>query len=167
MLEQRDVLSMIDRMWFQLGCEVALPEPVESYMAPKGPLPAEYVDKRRHRRFHFRQKAILTRDGVHSAVYTKNIARRGIAFLAAQQLLPLEEVSLAMPTGDRVRLVVRRCRRLQEKCYECGAEIVSVSHELDRQLVGLIAALAAEAPDEALAATGSPSAMQRNAPAIA
>jgi hypothetical protein len=147
MLEDRDVQALLDQLWLQLGCEVALPEPVESFMAPKGPLPMEYVDKRRHRRFHFRQKAILTRNGRHSAVYTKNIARRGLGFLTSQQLFPLEEFSLALPTGDRVRLKLRRCRRVQENCYECGAEIVEVSHELDRQLLGLIATLATEMSD--------------------
>ena len=116
-------------------------------MSPKGPLPVEYVDKRRHRRFHYRQKAILTHNGRHAAVYTKDIARRGLCFLHSQQLLPLEEVSLSLPTGDRVRLVVRRCRRKQDNCFECGAEIHEVTHELDRQLLGLIVVLASEVSD--------------------
>ncbi len=111
-MEKPDFAAVLDTLWLQLGCEVVLPEPVDAFLSPKGPLPLEYVDKRRHRRFHYRQKAILTRNGRHAAVYTKNIARRGLSFLHSQQLLPLEEVSLSLPTGDRVRLIVRRCRRI-------------------------------------------------------
>jgi hypothetical protein len=147
-LEKRDYSTLLDKLWHRLGCEVVLSEPVEVFLSPKGPLPMEYADKRRHRRFHYRQKAILTRNGNHAAVYTKNIARRGLCFLHSEQLLPLEEVALSLPTGDRVRLIVRRCRRQQENCFECGAEIHEISHELDRQLLGLITALAREVSRE-------------------
>jgi hypothetical protein len=134
-LAKPDYTAVLDELWLQLGCEVVLPEPLEAFLSPKGPLPAEFVDQRRYRRFHYRLKAILTRNGRHAAVYTKNIARGGLCFLHCEQLFPLEEVSLFLPTGDKVRLIVRRCRRQRENCFECGADIHEITHGLDQHLL--------------------------------
>jgi hypothetical protein len=155
-LEAADFALTLESLWFQLGCQVRLPEPIEQFLAPRGPLPTEYVDRRRHRRFDYRQRAILTRQGQHAAVYTKNISRGGVSFLHAEQLYPREEVALALPFGCRVRLTIRRCRRQQAYCFECGAEICEASQEWDRGLQGLLCSSANELADPALGRTETP-----------
>jgi hypothetical protein len=66
----------------------------------------------------------MERRGELSCVYTKDLSRAGIVLLHAEQIFPCEYISVHLASGRTLRAEVRRCRRLQRYCYECGARIV-------------------------------------------
>ena len=121
MLEQRTPEQCVELIWERLGCRVALPEETSDFFARRGRLRSAFAERRRFQRFHFPQKAILERGGKYEAIYTKNLSRTGLMFLYAEQLFPCEEVRVFTSSGLCLPLVLCRCLRLQERCYECGA----------------------------------------------
>ena len=124
MLDESDSGNVIDEAWMELGCRVNLGEDAVEFFRYSGPLPTQFSDRRRHRRVHFRNRAILEYGGSRFAVYTKDLSRSGIAFLHAEQLYPGDQLRLILARGPVVPLVVRRCLRVRERCYECGGEIL-------------------------------------------
>jgi hypothetical protein len=88
----------------------------------RGPLPGAYEDRRRHPRFHFWRRAVVTRGEQLYATFTLNVSKSGLRVLSPEQMFPCERVSLALETGETFPVIIRRCRRLGEGCYECGAE---------------------------------------------
>ena len=114
----------IDNAWSELGCRVALPEDLVEFMEKEGPVQAEFFDRRQFRRFYYRRRIVMERQGELSCVYTKDISRCGVVLLHADQIFPCEEVRIFLPNSMTVRAEIRRCRRLQETCFECGAQII-------------------------------------------
>lgn len=125
MLEEDDSRKLIEALWEQLGCAVDLAEDDAVYFAAQGFLPAAYTDKRRFRRIHFRDRAVLEHDNAHYAVYTKDICRSGVAFLHAHQLFPGDRVRLFLASGLVLSLVIRRSIQIRDQCFECGGELVA------------------------------------------
>ena len=119
MLGERVTREIIDQLWDSLGCKIALPKGEEEYLREKESTPAVYLERRRFHRFNFRQRAIMEKDGVPFAIYTKDISREPLGFLHAEQLFPCECVTVCLRNGRRLPLEIVRCRRLAEHCYEC------------------------------------------------
>jgi len=117
---------MVEQVWDQLGCRVALPDDLAPYFEKEGPIQAEFYDRRQFRRFYFRRKAVVERKGELCCVYTKDVSRSGIVLLHAEQIFPCEHVRVFLSNGMVLQVEVRRCRRLRERCYECGARITDV-----------------------------------------
>jgi hypothetical protein len=114
----------IDNAWSELGCRVALPEDLVEFMDKEGPVQAEFFDRRQFRRFYYRHRIVMERRGELFCVYTKDISRCGVVLLHAEQIFPCEEVRIFLPNSMTLLTEIRRCRRLQETCYECGAQII-------------------------------------------
>lgn len=95
------------------------------------PLPTCVDDHRHFVRFHFRVEAEIetiatlpsvAREARRHTVFTKDVSREGIAFYHGVQLFPFELIKLSLP-GTEPRLVrVRRCHRVQDHCFEIGAQ---------------------------------------------
>ena len=123
MSEQSDVQQLI----LNLPCRVRLPEDPETYFARRGPLASQYDEQRRFPRFHCRTEAALVckqtlpgcpRQERNYRIYVKDISRSSIAFLHFEQLFPRERAEVILPDGGMRSIVITRCRKLQDDCYE-------------------------------------------------
>jgi hypothetical protein len=126
MLARNSVQELVELAWKILGTRVLLRESEDVFLMRQGALPSRSTDRRRHRRYEYRSHAILCRDGKYQAVYTKNLSRSGVMIIAAEQLFPCEEVRLLLPSGDWFSVAARRCRRVQQQCFECGTAILQI-----------------------------------------
>ena len=124
MLGSSNAEPLIDEIWDKLPCNVQLPESWGDSAPPTGPTAAHLDDARRYRRFHLRGKAVLEIDGTYLAIYTKDLSRSGLAFYCERQLFPCQDAGVWLADGPRGAVKITRCRRIQEHCYECGADFV-------------------------------------------
>jgi len=131
MLDQIDVGQMIAQKWDELSSPPALPDEWSQFLCKTGPLPSMQGCRRRVSRFHFRQKAMLQRDGEPYAVCTKDVSREEISFVIGCQLFPCERVKLWLPNGLNSELTVARCLRIAPSCYECGARFALAEGEAE------------------------------------
>jgi hypothetical protein len=122
-----------------IQCDVQLPEAWKDYFQKVGPLPTSLSDHRRAARFQFRRGLVLAWRGGACVVYGKDVSRVGVAFLHSDQLFPGEACSLWVSRQKRLELVVARCRRVNERCYECGANFATEKElEAGRKLAARI-----------------------------
>jgi hypothetical protein len=121
----------IDDAWSELKCRVTLPEGLAEFMDKEGPVQAEFFDRRQFRRFYYRRRVVMERHGEFFCVYTKDISRCGVVLLHAEQIFPCEEVRIFLSNGMTLLAEIRRCHRLQENCYECGAQILDSTSTID------------------------------------
>jgi hypothetical protein len=122
MLELNYDQKLMDDLWDATSAKVELSEPFKrKFMAQQGPVPVFFDNKRTYHRYYLRGKAVLERGKSTLGTYTKDISRQGIAFLAPVALLPKERVRLRVAAKE-LSLEVTRCRRLEAKCFECGAK---------------------------------------------
>jgi hypothetical protein len=125
MLGGSNAEQLIDEVWEKLSCNVQLPESWDDEESPTGPKAAQQGDERRYRRFHLRGRAVLELNGKYFAVFTKDISRSGLAFLCEQQLFPCQKAGVWFASRPRGEIKIARCRRIGERCYECGANFVT------------------------------------------
>ncbi|MCA9235706.1 MAG: PilZ domain-containing protein [Planctomycetales bacterium] len=90
-----------------------------------GAAPASGDSRRKYHRFHLREQAVLRYAAGTFAVYTKDVSRMGMGVMVPEQLFPCDEFELLMPGEQWISLIVRRCRRVQEECYDVGAEFAA------------------------------------------
>ena len=120
---------MIETIWKKNPCRVELPEEWSDFYELVGPTSVEYDDRRRHRRFHARGRAIIEYQSSYYGVLTKDISREGIAFYHEKQLFPAERVTLLLNSGLQTEVSVMRCRRIKKNCYECGVKFMTEVQE--------------------------------------
>jgi len=116
--------ALILRLWEKAPEKTALPPEFDDYFVKSGPLPARQQEQRAFVRHYLRDRAIMKLDGKVYGVYCRDLSRDGVGLLAPRQLLPLEQVRLLLPRGKAVTATVRRCRRVDEKCYEIGLRLL-------------------------------------------
>jgi len=111
-----------------LPCAVRIPAEWGDYLSREGVLPALGNDPRRLARKRFRTKAALeiktslpaiTREASVMAVYTRDISRTSISFLASLQIYPGEVFRLWL-TDRRLHVTAVRCSRVNSECYIVG-----------------------------------------------
>lgn len=124
MLGSSNAEQLIDEIWDKLPCNVQLPESWDDSAPPTGPMATREGDERRYRRFHLQGKAVLEIDGTYLAVCTKDLSRSGLAFYCEQQLFPCQQAGVWLANGPKGAVKITRCRRIRERCYECGADFV-------------------------------------------
>ena len=122
MLEFDNGQKLMHDLWEATTAKVDLPESLRSaYFGAQGPAPLYHDNRRSFHRYYMRGKAVLKRGPSMIGTYTKDVSRQGVAFLSPVPLLPKERVKLRVPTAELL-LEVTRCRRLDPKCFECGAK---------------------------------------------
>jgi hypothetical protein len=108
--------------WEGADQTVQLPESLAtSFFDKRGPMRLHHENNRSYHRYFMRAKALLKRGDLLLGVYTKDVSRQGVGFLSPVELLPLESIELLLPDARALKLVVARCRRLDDSCFECGA----------------------------------------------
>ena len=119
---------MRDAAW-----DIQLPATMERFFRETGTASGIQGDERRTARLIVRTKCLLIpelplpsfpRDSKAEGIYTSDISRQGVGFLASRQFLPEEEVRLILPTFW-LRAIISRARRLGPNCYQIGARLVS------------------------------------------
>jgi hypothetical protein len=112
-------------------CKIVLPPSLENFFQEAGYCESTYYEGRKNSRLRIRCKATLVieasppsieRPEQTAIVFVKDISKRGIAILCHQQLWPEEKLLICFQQRQ-VRASAVRCRRLDECCWECGAEI--------------------------------------------
>lgn len=122
MLEIDHGQKLISELWETTATKVELPESLKvSYFSAHGPGPMFHDNRRTYHRYFMRGKAVLKRGQSNIGALTKDISRQGIAFFSPVPLLPKERVILHMPAAE-LNLEINRCRRVDQKCFECGAK---------------------------------------------
>jgi PilZ domain len=121
MLELDDGQKLMNDLWEVTPSKVELPESMRpAFFAAQGPVPLFYDNRRTYHRYFMRGKAVLKRGSTMIGTFTKDVSRQGVAFLSPVALMPKERVKLRVPAAE-LSLEVTRCRRLDPKCFECGA----------------------------------------------
>jgi PilZ domain len=121
MLELDHDQKLIDDQWEATSARVELSESMRrEFFTAHGVGPILYDNRRSFHRHFMRGKAVLKRGETMLGAYTKDVSRKGVAFLSPVPLLPKERVKLRMPSAE-LSLEVTRCRRLEPACFECGA----------------------------------------------
>jgi PilZ domain len=122
MLEFDHGQKIMNDLWEATASKVELPESLRpAYFAVQGPYPLFHDNRRTFHRYFMRGKAVLKRGNSMIGTFTKDVSRQGVAFLSPVALLPKERVKLRVPAAE-LSLEVTRCRRLDPKCFECGAK---------------------------------------------
>jgi PilZ domain len=127
MLDISHERSLIADVWDTLEQKARLPVDEVEFLALKGPTPRVYENQRSYHRFFLRGKALLKRNQTLLGVFTTDVSRRGIGFLAPVQLLPKEKINMHVPGAKELQLEVARCHRVDDACFECGAKFVLTS----------------------------------------
>ena len=121
MLEFDHGQKIMNDLWDATPSKVELPDAVRpEYFNAQGPAPLFHDNRRTFHRYFMRGKAVLKRGETMIGTYTKDVSRQGVGFLSPVALLPKERVKLRVPATE-LSLEVTRCRRLDPKCFECGA----------------------------------------------
>ena len=122
MLEFDNGQKLMHDLWDATATKVDLPASLRSaYFGAQGPAPLYHDNRRTFHRYYMRGKAVLKRGTSMIGTYTKDVSRQGVGFLSPVALLPKERVKLRVPATE-LSLEVTRCRRLDPKCFECGAK---------------------------------------------
>jgi hypothetical protein len=121
MLDIRDATALSELDWEQLASRAELPCSWQDYAAGAGAVHTKADSTRQYCRVALRSIAIVWADGVAHAVYTKDVSKMGLGFYSPVHLLPRSSVRIWLPGRSPLGLKVTRCRRLDERCFECGA----------------------------------------------
>jgi hypothetical protein len=111
--------------WAALPSQTALPWPTEEFLSGVGEPSLQGASRRQYQRAMLRKHAVITVGPDQHAVFTKDVSRKGFGLLSPLQLFPCDELEIAVADLPMVRLVVRRCRRIAERCYDCGADFAA------------------------------------------
>jgi len=130
MLELHNGQRLLDALWESTSAKVVLPESIATaFFEAHGPERLFYDNRRCYHRFHMRGKAVLKRGRSLLDAYTKDISRLGVGFLSPVPLLPRERVKLRIAAAE-LSVEVMRCRRIDARCFECGAKFVFAAKSL-------------------------------------
>lgn len=116
--------SLTELSWEKTKQTTRLPETYSDFFDRHGPVRPKEGCRRGYLRFYLRGPAIVDHGGVQLGVYTTDASRQGIGFLSPVQLLPKEQCCIRLSNTKGFHIEVVRCRRIDERCYECGATFV-------------------------------------------
>jgi hypothetical protein len=137
MLSGNDATDVVGKLINSFPCRVELPPQLKENFQRKGPMAGVDDERRRFPRIYCRgernraglqyQSSFpkLPRDPSWHNVYLTNISRGGVGFLHSEPLYPCEQMRLLLPTGRTMNIEIIDCRRLHNRCYEIGADIVA------------------------------------------
>jgi hypothetical protein len=133
MLELRDQEQKLVATVGPLKCNLELPKAWKDSFHQTGRLPGEYVDRRRHPRYHFRACAALEYrqtfptlprpQGWHK-IFTNDLSRGGLSFLHSEPLFPRERMRVVLPGKGAKLIEVVWFVRVQDRCFRVGARFV-------------------------------------------
>jgi PilZ domain len=123
-LDQVAEIDVSEQLWNSVPSRAKLPFDAEEFFAARGVAGAHYETRRQFHRMHMRETGILLRGVDRHGIYTKDVSPMGVGFLSPVQVFPCERIRLLLHDQTKLDLELRRCRRIEVDCYECGAVFV-------------------------------------------
>ena len=133
-----DYQTKLEQLLHSMDWNIEIPVEWSDYFTQTGN-PSIYTDDQRHnQRLKIRtcgamwfEKSIPIRPRatLPVGVYTRDFSRHGAGFLSSCEIYPEELVRIVLPTFW-MQLKVTRTRRLNKKCYEVGAVLLT-QHDPD------------------------------------
>jgi len=121
MLDICNAATLTELDWEQLPSRAELPCTWQDYMAAAGAMSTKPDSTRQFCRVALRSIAILWVGEEAHAVYTKDVSKLGLGFYCPVHLLPRTSVRIWIPGRSVLKLNISRCRRMAERCFECGS----------------------------------------------
>lgn len=116
--------SLTAVLWDALERKTRLPARMIDFFESRGPMPIRPDNQRAYHRFYLRGKAFLFWRDACLGVYTVDTSRQGMRFFSPVQLLPKERCRIRLPNAKEFQVLIVRCRRIDERCYDCGAKFI-------------------------------------------
>jgi len=111
---------MTATLWESLPIRATFLHGVEDRLVRNGDNASSGQPRRTTQRVDAHLLAALRADGEWLAGYVRDVSATGLGILSPIQLFPRQRVDVWVPEQQPLRLTIRRCRRLDEKCYSCG-----------------------------------------------
>jgi hypothetical protein len=120
----------------RLPCSVTLPAALEAAFELQGPALSFPGCRRRFPRFRCRGKNSrvaleyrttfpgLPREHAWYAVYISDLGRGGIGLMHGEPLYPKEQLRVVLLDGSVRPIVIVRCTKIDEHCYNIGARFI-------------------------------------------
>ncbi len=124
MLDQVAEIDVSEQLWNAVASRAQLPCDAEEYFSARGVAGALCETRRQYFRMHMRETGILLRGVERHGIYTKDVSPKGVGFLSPVQIFPCERIQLLLHDKSKLDLELRRCRRIDDNCYECGTVYV-------------------------------------------
>jgi hypothetical protein len=125
MIDAEQNFCEIDEIWRVAAPKTHLPNSAADFFDQSGPANLVFRSQRRFHRFFARGKAVLDRDGAYLGIFTKDVSRDGLGFLSPVELTPHEKLDLHIVGAPQRIVEITRCRRVADRCYDCGANFVA------------------------------------------
>ena len=125
--------EQLERLIQGVSWDIKLPASMDRFFQETGPSNSIQGDQRRAARLVVRTKCILIPESPLPAfpretnpigVYTSDISRHGVGFIASKAFLPEEEIRLILPTFW-LRATIARSYKVGPNCYQIGARLTS------------------------------------------
>jgi hypothetical protein len=126
MLDLLDATTLTEASWQELASRAELPCTWQEYVAAGTAQPIQN-DTRKYCRIPLRSIAIVLSGEQAYAAYAKDISKVGIGFYSPVNMLPRDFVRVWLPGHSLLRVRLARCRRLRDRCFECGGLFEAVA----------------------------------------
>jgi hypothetical protein len=123
-VDQVAPIELTDQLWRSLPSRAELPCDETDYFRASGVIGASGETRRQFTRMQLREVGVLLRGVERHAIYVRDVSPKGVAIYSPVQIFPLERLALLMDGRVKLDLILKRCRRVEEKSYECGAVFV-------------------------------------------
>ncbi|MEM9658386.1 MAG: PilZ domain-containing protein, partial [Planctomycetota bacterium] len=120
MLDRSVPIDLTENVWEALPVRANLPCDEDSYLVAKRPGRGAVASRRAYRRVDARAKAVVNAEGQWLAIYVQDVSAAGVGFYSPVQLFPKQSAVLLISDFPKVELQIRRCRRLDAKCFFIG-----------------------------------------------
>ncbi|TWT31268.1 hypothetical protein KOR34_46440 [Posidoniimonas corsicana] len=124
MLDAGDEQSVIDTLWTAAELYAEVPAQDRRSWQNNATTPTRFDSRRTYGRYTYGRRSILLLDGKTHGVYVNDVSRNGIGFFSPVQLFPGHKYWLVLPGPKKAQVDIRRCRRVGESSYRCGAAFV-------------------------------------------
>jgi len=112
--------SKLEKLWASTTLKAVLPVSSEEFFALTGPMEEKRDCRRAYERQYLRRRAVVNYEGESFGVYLQDCSRMGLGLISPIQFFPCQQIQICMDNRRIYELEIRRCRRLAERCYECG-----------------------------------------------
>ena len=110
--------------WENVAFAPQLPAAMKDFLDEFRAMSSRHGCRRAYNRFCLRGKAIMCRMSNVYGVYTVDASRQGIRFLSPVQLELKEHCRIQLPKTKEFQIEIMRCNRINDQCYDCGAQFV-------------------------------------------
>lgn len=116
--------TIADQTWHAASQRAALPGSTAEYLAGGGPTAEAPESRRRFRRLRCRGRAATQHGQRRLGLYLADVSPMGVGFYSPVQMFPLDAIRIVCDQHPAIDVEIRRCLRIEENCYACGAKFI-------------------------------------------